>query len=226
VVPNYVNSPTVQTITDYATTLTAKLNGSVVFQQSFSGPLSGSDGVTALTQADALLAAGGGTFGAPSLTSTVSTLESSAVAYIPTSPTLSLASPGACSEAEQATCSGVAYQSMVSEVTTFGPAKVNIGPGATDTFYVNAGQEDLNVVTTFTYTVDQNAVTTNTDLVSQSYEIDAIAGGSPAQAPEISTTSAASGLTLLFGALAALRGRRRRSIITDNTNPLPPSLSA
>jgi len=42
VVPNHVNSPTVQTITDYATTLTAKLNGSVVFQESFSGPLSGS----------------------------------------------------------------------------------------------------------------------------------------------------------------------------------------
>jgi len=220
VVPNYVNSPIVQTITDYATTLTAKLNGSVVFQQSFSGPLSGSDGVTALTQADALLAADGSTFGAPTLTSSSSTLESSAVSYVPTSPTLSLASLSACNEAGQATCSGVAYQSVVSEVTTDGPATVNIGPGETDTFYVEPGQGDLNSVTTFTYTLDQNAVTTNTDLVSQSYEIDAIAGGSPAQAPELSTTSAASGLTLLFGALAVVRGRRRRSIITDDTNPL------
>jgi hypothetical protein len=207
--PTVVNTQTSQTVDDYATTLTAKLNGNIVFQESFAAPLTAASGATAVAQADAALTADGAISPSPVLATASTTLQSTTLAYVPTSPTLTLAELATCA-LDSGTCAGVSYQDTTSTVETFGPASVQVGLGATDSFAVLSGQLLINVINSLGYTVTQNAVTTNTDLVSQNYVINATT--STVQAPEISGASASTAITLLFGSLAVLRGRRARPI--------------
>ena len=69
------------------------------------------------------------------------------------------------------------------DTVTYGPATIMIGLGLTDEFDVESGQEDIDVNNDYTYTVDQNAVTTNTYLTTQSYVIDGITGTSAVPEP-------------------------------------------
>ena len=177
--PTFVNTPLSQTVNQYRTTLTALLNGgTTVFQQTFAVAFSDPPVQNAIAQADAVLTSDGATFGSPVLTLNSTTLQSSVVSYVATSPTPNLPTLIGCFIASGAagTCAGVTVRNNNSNTETFGPATVMIGPNYSDQFVVFGGQLDINVDQDFTYTVTQNAVTTNTYLTTQTYVIQGTGG--------------------------------------------------
>lgn len=60
---------------------------------------------------------------------------------------------------------------------------VLVGPNQTDAFFVNAGQTDINDNIATAYDVPQDAVTTDTYLTAQTYDIDGIIGAAPVPEP-------------------------------------------
>jgi hypothetical protein len=113
------------------------------------------------------------------------------LSYVPTSTTLDLPTLIGCVDiSASATCSGVAVTNTQTDIVTFGPATITIGIGLTDEFDVISGQEDINVNNDYTYTVDQNAITADTYLTTQSYVIDGTTGSS---VPEPGTFATLSG---------------------------------
>lgn len=191
--PAFVNTPVSQTIDDYQTTITGLLNGgTTVYQQTFDLPFNAVSVQNAVAIANAMLAADGASFGSPQLTGNSTTLQSSVLSYVQTSPP--------CDPVATGTCPGVTITSAMSSGTTFGPATIMVGAYASDELILG-GQEDININTNFMYTVDQNAVTTNTYLITQTYTIDGTTNTS--SAPEPGT------LVQLGCALAVLALRRR-----------------
>jgi uncharacterized protein (TIGR03437 family) len=178
--PTFVNTPVSQSVNQYQTKLIAVTNGVAVFQQTYAVAFSDPSVQNAISQADEVLTSDGATFGSPVLTSTSATLQSSVLSYVPTSPTLDLSTLIGCTEGgiiSTATCSGVSVTNTAEPATvTFGPATIMVGPNYSDQFFVLAGQEDSNQDHDFTYTVTQNAVTTNTYLTSQTYVIQGTGG--------------------------------------------------
>jgi len=204
--PAFVNTPVNQTVNQYRTTLTALLNGgTTVFQQTFAAPFSNPSVQNAVLAADALLTGDAAAFGAPLLTSNSTALQSSVLSYVPTSTTLDLPTLIGCVYIlASATCSNVAVTNTTTDTVTFGPATIMIGPDSSDQFVVQAGQVDINVNNDYTYTVDQNAITTNTYLTTQSYGIDGVTNSS---VPEPSSF-AMLGAALVAGS-AVLRRRAK-----------------
>jgi sugar lactone lactonase YvrE len=178
--PTFLNTPVSQSVNRYQTTLIAVTNGVTVFQQTYAVAFSDPSVQSAISQADAVLTSDGATFGSPALTSTSTALQSSILSYVPTSPTLDFSTLIGCTEfgiISTATCSGVTVTNTAEPATvTFGPATIMVGPNYSDQFFVLAGQEDTNVDHDFTYTVTQNAVTTNTYLTTQTYVIQGTGG--------------------------------------------------
>jgi len=80
-----------------------------------------------------------------------------------------------------------------------------IGLDNSDQFGVLAGQEDINVNNVFTYNVSQNAITTNTFLTTQSYQINGTTAASNAPEP-------ASWALTIAGIAAVWLWRRRETI--------------
>jgi hypothetical protein len=192
--PTFVNTPVSQTMDDYQTTITGLLNGgTTVYQQTFDLPFNAVSVQNAIAIANAMLASDGASFGSPQLTANSTTLQSSVLSYVQTSPP--------CDPVSTGTCPGVTVTNAVSSTDTFGPAVIAVGAYASDLLTVLAGQEDINLNTNFMYPVDQNAVTTNTYLITQTYTIDGTTNTS--SAPEPGT------LALLGCALAVLALRRR-----------------
>jgi len=187
--PTSVNTPVSATVNQYQTTLTAILNGgTTVFSQTLAAPFSDPSVQSAILAADAVLTSDGATFGSPLLDSTSTTLQSSVLTYVPTSPTLDIPTLISCYYAgsistDPFTCAGVTVTLSAAVTSTFGPATIMIGPAYSDVFYVEADQEDLSVNEDYVYTVDQNAVTTNTYLTTQSYEIDGTTASTSAPEP-------------------------------------------
>jgi hypothetical protein len=188
--PTFVNTPVNQAINEYQTTITAVLNGGTsVYQQTFSAPFNALAVQNAVTAADALLTGDGATFGAPFQTTNSTALLSSTTSYVPTSPTLDLPTLFACNPTlvnYTGTCNGVSVtfaEDLSSAVDTFGPATIMTGAGNTDQYAIPGGQEDINVNYDYTYTVTQNALTTNTYLTTQSYQIDGTTSQSTAPEP-------------------------------------------
>jgi sugar lactone lactonase YvrE len=174
--PTFVNTSVSQSVNQYQTTLAAAANGVTVFQQSFNVPFSDPSVQSAITQADAVLTSDGATFGSPVLSATATTVQSS-VSYVPTSPVFDVTALISCVEvAASGTCSGVTITNSSSNTVSFGPQTVMIGPGLSDQFVILSGQEDINVNNNYTYTVAQNAVTTNTYLMTQTYVIQGTGG--------------------------------------------------
>jgi hypothetical protein len=209
--PTFVDTPSSQTVNQYQTSVTALLNGgTTALQETFAAPFSDSSVQNAIAQADALFAADGATFGSPMLTLNSTALQSSVLSYVATSPSLDLPTLFGCglSINTTGTCGGVsvAYTSA-DPAETYGPATIMIGVNGTDLFTVLSGQEDINVIETFSYNVDRNATTTNTYLTTQSYVIDGTTQGTASSVPE----PASAGLVLL-GIGAAAWWRRRRTI--------------
>jgi hypothetical protein len=191
----YVDTPVTQRVDFYSTTLLALLNGNQVFSQTFLLPFGDAAVQAAIAQADAILAGGGATFGAPFLFSNMSALQSSVTTPPPTSTCLIESSIPLNSHATGATA--------VTTTNTFGPAVVMVGECQSDIFTVLSGQLDINVNTDFVYAVPRNIVTTNTFLTTQTYEITGTTPNSSVPEP------ATSGLLLLgLGTVACCRRRR------------------
>jgi hypothetical protein len=216
--PTYVNTPVTQALTNYQTTLTAILNGgATIFSETLDAPFGDPSVQSAILAADGLFTSDGAMFGSPLLTSNSTALQSSVVTYVVTSPTFDLAALLSCTSATGGAspfaCSGVTITANPADAVTFGPAAIMIGPGLTDEFDVLSGQENINVNTDYTYIVNQNAVTTNTYLTTQSYAID---GTTSSAVPEPGT------ITLIGCALAILLLRCRRFFEKPTDSLLPP----
>jgi hypothetical protein len=129
--------------------------------------------------------------------------------FVPTSPTLDLPTLFGCNPTISnyaETCDGVSVtgtEDFSSAVDTFGPVTIMTGAGNTDEYVIPGGQEDINVNQDYTYAVNQNAVTTNTYLTTQSYEIDGATRS--VSTPEPGTW----GLVVASLLLLALQHRRR-----------------
>jgi len=157
------DTPSTVTQNDYQITLEGILNGSkTVFDQTFAVPFSDPSVQSAVTQADAdLMSAGATLLDMPTLTVNTTALTDSKLVYTQT---------------------GSSSSSSTTDATIFGPAtlyNVNSGPVTSSlalyfdpVFTVIAGQEDENINTDTQLTIDRNAVTTDTDLTSQTYIID------------------------------------------------------
>jgi hypothetical protein len=168
----YVDTPVTQTVNNYSTTITAKVNGSVVFSQTYSAPYSDPSVQQAITQADAVLHGDGATYGTPQLASTSTVLQNTATVTPP---------PVTCDQAFGG--AGVATGATTQSTTvTFGPATINVGQCQDDIFIILSGQEDINVNTDTTFNVAQNLVTTNTYLTTQTYTISGTSSAVPAPA--------------------------------------------
>jgi hypothetical protein len=183
--PTYVNTPLTQPVNNYQTTLTAILNGgTTVYQQTFLVPFSDPSVLAAIAAADGIFTSDGATFGSPFLTSNSTALQSSVLSYVATSPTFTTAALRSCGAAGTSICSGVTVTGTASiTATVFGPTVLMTGLDQSDELDVIAGQTAINTNVDFTYTVGQNAVTTNTYLTTQSYEIDGTTGASPTPEP-------------------------------------------
>lgn len=101
----------------------------------------------AILQADAVLSMTGANFGSPMLTSISTTLQSSLLFYVPTSPAFDLPALIACGVTFNTTitCSSVAVTIIPFTTVTYGPATIMIGPGHSDEFDVADGQQDINI---------------------------------------------------------------------------------
>jgi PEP-CTERM motif len=192
---SYIDTPVTQRVDFYSTTLLALLNGNQVFSQTFLLPFGDAAVQAAIAQADAILAGGGASFGAPFLFSNMSALQSSVTASPPTSTCLIESSIPLNSHATGVT--------TVTTTNTFGPNTVMVGECQSDTFSVLSTQLDININTDFVYAVPRNIVTTNTFLTTQTYEITGTTPNSSVPEP------ATSGLLLLgLGTVACCRRRR------------------
>jgi hypothetical protein len=188
---DYVNTPVSVSEQAYSTTVDALLNGQSVFSMTFA--LSATDPAfqAAVTQADNLLTADGASFSLPALASSLTTNSVATTDF----------------QTNQSVTSGS------SSVRLFGPGTlqgyIGVGTPATSLtdFFVNAGQTDVNIDDTLTTTIDRTVTTTNTDLLTQTYDI----VGTPHAAPAVPE---ASDLALLALGLLPLglivRAKRRK----------------
>lgn len=220
--PTFVNTSVTQNVDDYQTTISAVLNGTTtVYQQTFDLPFDAVSVQNAITIANAMLASDGAAFGAPQQTSNSSTLQSSVLSYVPTSPTLDIPTLVGCvfypaSYGGTVSCDGVPVAWTLSPVDTIGPLAIMIGANNTDEFTVLAGQTDVNLTYNYSYTVNQNAITTNTYLITQSYVID---GTNSASTPEPGTLGLIGcGLALCVGVRGAVLRRRAGNLPPTTRN--------
>ena len=193
----YAGMPVTQQVNNFATTVSALLNGGQVFTETFAVSFADPTVQAAVVAADAILAGDGASFGAPQLLSNSTVLQSSV-----TSPTTTYT----CQTVPAADATG----SQISSVTTFGPGTIKVGTCQSDLFNILAGQTDININNGTQYTVPDGVVTTNTNLTTQVFQI---AGtiSSPGTIPSPGPTSVPEPGTVglvLFG-WATLVGFRR-----------------
>ena len=160
----YNDTPSTNATHDYATTIEAVLNGSIVlYDQTFTLPYSDPAVQNAVAQAQAALANAGGSAAAPA--QTASGLTSSSTQTTVTQTGSSGPQP--------------AGTEPITSATNFGPAI--IGPGvsvplvgqtnARAYFDILAGQTDVNFNGVYTVTISRNVTTISTDLLTQQYTL-------------------------------------------------------
>ena len=180
-----------QRVDNYATTLSAFLNGNPVYSASFSAPYSDPSVQAAVTAADAILTGDSASFGVPQLTANTTVLQSSVTA----APVVTCAP-----------CTAATGNTTVTTTDTFGPNTIMVGDNQSELFTILSGQLDINVNTNNEYWITRNIVTSDTYLTSQSYSIlgATTAGASVPEPPSVWL------LMLGLCALAAWRWRRGR----------------
>lgn len=187
------NTSVTDQVNAYSTTLIAQIQGGPplvdrTLTVSANSPLFQS----AISAAEATLTSDGATsLVGPTLTSSVNSLSTST----------------------QTVQTGQTSSLSFASTVIIGPATIYTGTNLDYPFVVAAGSEDINTVVTDHIDTFTTTTTTVTDLLSQVYDISARSGGGGSgtgfKAPEMDPACAASGLTLLIGGLAVLRGRRR-----------------
>lgn len=190
----YTNTAVTNTVNDYSTTLVGLVNGTQVYSSTFLVPFSDPSMAAAIASANGILSGYGASFGAPSLSSSTSVLQSSVV------------TPPVSSDCLSALATGQTYVTgtTVTSSTTFGPAEIMVGDCSTDTLAVNAGQTSINVITNVQYTIPVQTITTDTYLNSQTYDIIGTTGALAPVPEPASLSLVLSG----FGAIGWLRRRR------------------
>jgi hypothetical protein len=168
----YADTAVTDTVDDYSTTLLALVNGSQVSSVTLLAPYSDPTVAAAIATADGILTGDGATFGSPSLLSSTSVLQSSII----TPPSESFT----CETVPSTDFTG----GIVTEATTFGPATITVGDCNQDSFFILAGQTDINVNTDNLYTIPVETVTTDTYLDSATYEIAGTTEVAPGVTPE------------------------------------------
>lgn len=193
----YTNTAVTNTVNDYSTTLVGLVNGTQVYSMTYLVPFSDSSMAAAIAAANGVLTGYGASFGAPSLSSSTSVLQSSVVTPPPTYDCVSLST--------LATAPSYVTGTIITSTTTFGPTTILVGACLTDTLAVNAGQTDVNVISNLQYTIPVQTITTDTYLNSQTYDI-AGTTGVPAPVPEPAS------LSLVLSGLGTIGWLRRRRI--------------
>lgn len=188
---SYMDTPVTNRVDNYSTTVTAFLNGSQVFSQTYAAAFGSPTLMAAVMQANSILTGDNATFGGPQLIFNNSMLVSSILTPPPTFTCLTVPS------------TFVTGATSTTTVNTFGPATIPVQDCQQDTFLVLSGQLDINVNTDIVYSVPRNIVTTNTFLTTQTYDILGTTT-TTSESPEPATW------TLLAAGLALIALRRRR----------------
>jgi sugar lactone lactonase YvrE len=167
-------------VNTYSTTLQVNLNGSQLSTQTLPAALTDPTVQAALAAAQQVLYGKGASFGAPQLTSSTSTLQSSVTAPAASIAGLNLtcAQLAAGSTVEIPYGIGATNVSFTSTVY-IGPQTINIGDNQCQTFYIAPGNEDIDTLMTTSHYV--NPVQTNTYLVAQTYALNGTTGVPSAQ---------------------------------------------
>ena len=156
--------PVTAAVDNYSTTLVLLLNGAQFYSRTFPNAYADPTVAAAVTAAEGVLSGDGASFGSPVQTANTSVLQGSTTVTSPTAVDTNIAT-------------GVA---TVTTAVTFGPAIILVGENQSQTFTILAGQEDINVNTDVQYYADVYVTTTNTYLVSQTYQISGVTGGAAA----------------------------------------------
>lgn len=189
-VTNYVNTPVTQTINASSTTLVVFLNGTQISSQTWASAFTDPTVQNAVTLADTWLSGGGATFAAPQLLTSTSTLQSSV-----TNPPATFT--GTCdSYTAGVTVPTGSYLTGPTFTTTvyIGPQTLMTGACQDTVTPIGAGQVDYDTLVTSTLNIP--AITIDTYLNSQTYEI--LATTAFTSIPEPAEAS------LMIGALAAI----------------------
>jgi hypothetical protein len=200
----YADTAVTDTVDDYSTTLLALVNGSQVSSVTLLAPYSDPTVAAAIATADGILTGDGATFGSPSLLSSTSVLQSSVVTP-----------PSESYTCETAEATGSTYITGYTVTTPgiFGPATITVGDCNSESFFVLAGQLDINVNTNNAFTIPVETVTTDTYLDSATYEI----AGTTEVAPGVTPEPASVELVLSgLGAIACGLRKRARPAQKEN----------
>jgi hypothetical protein len=191
----YADTALTDTVDDYSTTLLALVNGSQVSSVTLLAPYSDPTVAAAIAAPDGILTGDGASFGSPSLFSSTSVLQSSLITP-----------PSESYTCESAEATGTTYETGTTFTTPeiFGPATITVGDCNSESFFVLAGQEDVNVNTNNLFTIPVETVTTDTYLDSQTYEI----AGTESVAPGVTPEPAS--IELVLSGLGAIVWRLRR----------------
>ena len=174
----YSGAAVTQRVDNYSTTVSAQLNGRVVFSQTLPAAFTDATVQAAVAQADAILQSSKAVFGAPAAGLPSTTLQSTVVTN-PSTPTCDQLYGGA----------GVPTGVITNTTSnTFGPTTLSVGGCHDELFNVLAGQLDININVETEFRVPGSVVTTNTFLTTQTYTITGT--GTPSTVPAISPAAA------------------------------------
>jgi len=192
---SYTDTAVTDTVDDYSTTLLALVNGSQVSSVTLLAPYSDPTVAAAIATADGILTGDGATFGSPSLLSSTSVLQSSVIT--PPYESYACGSGGSLP-------TGTTNLFTNSTTDTFGPATITVDDCNQDTFFILAGQEDININTNSGFTIPVETITTNTYLDSATYEIAGTKAVTPGVTPEPASVE------LVLSGLGAIAWRLRK----------------